>query len=78
MLELNAAPPADDLIKDVGERDFMAEVVEASMQTPVIAFDSDARSTGRSASIPRPKATTSCPSLRSASAPRVRQNRCSG
>ena len=36
MLELNAAPPADDLIKDVGERDFMAEVVEASMQTPVI------------------------------------------
>ena len=28
--------PADDLIKDVGEADFMAEVVEASMTQPVI------------------------------------------
>lgn len=36
MLELNAAPPAGDLIKDVSEADFMAEVVEASMQIPVI------------------------------------------
>lgn len=36
MLELNAAPPAQDMIKDVGEADFMAEVVEASQHTPVI------------------------------------------
>ena len=31
-----AAPKADDFIKDVTEADFMAEVVEASMQVPVI------------------------------------------
>ena len=40
MLELgqsqNAGPAAGDLIKDVSEADFMAEVVEASMQVPVI------------------------------------------
>jgi putative thioredoxin len=38
MLELGggAGAPAGDLIKDVGERDFMAEVVDASMTTPVI------------------------------------------
>ena len=31
-----AAPKTDDFIKDVTEADFMAEVVEASMQVPVI------------------------------------------
>lgn len=36
MLELGGAAPAADLIKDVTEQDFMAEVVEASMQVPVI------------------------------------------
>lgn len=40
MLELgqsqNAGSAATDLIKDVSEADFMAEVVEASMQVPVI------------------------------------------
>ncbi|PYG30534.1 thioredoxin [Pelagimonas varians] len=36
MLELGGAAPAADLIKDVAEQDFMAEVIEASMQTPVI------------------------------------------
>ena len=38
MLELGggAAAPAGDLIKDVGEQEFMVEVVEASMTTPVI------------------------------------------
>ena len=35
-LNLNAGPAATDLIKDVSEQDFMAEVVEASMTTPVI------------------------------------------
>lgn len=40
MLELNpngpAAQPAGDLIKDVSEADFMAEVIEASQSVPVI------------------------------------------
>jgi len=39
MLELGqtpAAAPADDLIKDVSEADFMAEVVDASQEVPVI------------------------------------------
>ncbi|MEZ5714655.1 MAG: thioredoxin domain-containing protein [Paracoccaceae bacterium] len=39
MLELgqNAnAAPAGDLVKDVSEADFMAEVVDASQQVPVI------------------------------------------
>ena len=38
MLELGgaAAPPAADLIKDVSEANFMAEVVEASQTVPVI------------------------------------------
>lgn len=36
MLELGGAAPAADLIKDVTEQDFMAEVIEASMKTPVI------------------------------------------
>jgi len=39
MLELGsngAAAPADDLIKDVSEADFMVEVVEASQTVPVI------------------------------------------
>ena len=37
MLELGGTtPPATDLIKDVTEADFMAEVVEASQQVPVI------------------------------------------
>ncbi|MBO9466359.1 co-chaperone YbbN [Tropicibacter sp. R15_0] len=36
MLELGGAAPAADLIKDVTEQDFMAEVVEASQQVPVI------------------------------------------
>ncbi len=37
MLELGGqTPPADDLIKDVSEADFMTEVVELSQQTPVI------------------------------------------
>ena len=40
MLELGqgqaAAPAGGDLIKDVGEADFMTEVVEASRKTPVI------------------------------------------
>ena len=40
MLGFGSSPdqpaPADDLIKDVGEADFMAEVVEASMTQPVI------------------------------------------
>ena len=31
-----AAPPADDLIRDVSEATFMAEVIDASMQVPVI------------------------------------------
>ena len=35
-LNLNAGPAASELIKDVSEQDFMAEVVEASMTTPVI------------------------------------------
>ncbi len=30
MLELGGRPPRNDLIKDVSEADFMAEVVEAS------------------------------------------------
>ena len=37
MLELGGqTPPQTDLIKDVSEADFMAEVVEASQQVPVI------------------------------------------
>ena len=37
MLELGGTtPPATDLIKDVSEADFMAEVVEASQEVPVI------------------------------------------
>ncbi|WP_294623915.1 thioredoxin [uncultured Roseovarius sp.] len=37
MLELGGTtPPATDLIKDVSEADFMAEVIEASQQVPVI------------------------------------------
>ncbi|WP_425040379.1 tetratricopeptide repeat protein [Primorskyibacter sp. S187A] len=35
-LNLNSGPAADDLIKDVSEAQFMADVVDASMQTPVI------------------------------------------
>lgn len=35
-LNLGAGTAAEDLIKDVGEADFMTAVVEASMQTPVI------------------------------------------
>lgn len=35
-LNLNAGPAADELIKDVGEPEFMAEVVELSMTVPVI------------------------------------------
>lgn len=35
-LDLGAAPGGGDLIKDVSEQDFMAEVIEASMETPVI------------------------------------------
>lgn len=36
MIELGAGPTAQDLIKDVTETQFMAEVVDASMTTPVI------------------------------------------
>jgi putative thioredoxin len=36
MIELGQAPAETDLIKDVSEQAFMAEVVEGSMQTPVI------------------------------------------
>jgi len=36
MLELNAGPTAEDLIKDGTEATFMADVVEASQETPVI------------------------------------------
>ncbi|MCT4558130.1 MAG: co-chaperone YbbN [Pelagimonas sp.] len=36
MMELGGAAPAGDLIKDVTEAEFMAEVVEASQQVPVI------------------------------------------
>lgn len=36
MIELGAQPPATDLIKDVSEANFMAEVVEMSKTTPVI------------------------------------------
>ena len=36
MIELGSQPPAQDLIKDVSEADFMAEVVEASKTVPVI------------------------------------------
>ena len=37
MLELGGqTPPAADLIKDVSEADFMAEVIEASQSVPVI------------------------------------------
>lgn len=36
MIELGQAPAETDLIKDVSEQDFMAEVVEASMETPII------------------------------------------
>jgi len=36
MLELGAQPPAADLIKDVSEANFMADVVEASNTVPVI------------------------------------------
>ena len=36
MIELGTQPPAQDLIKDVSEADFMAEVVEASKTVPVI------------------------------------------
>lgn len=35
-MELGGAPQTADFIKDVTEADFMAEVVEASMQVPVI------------------------------------------
>lgn len=35
-LNLNAGPSAEELIKDVSEQDFMAEVVDVSMTTPVI------------------------------------------
>ncbi len=35
-LNLSAGPAAEDLIKDVAEPDFMTEVVEASMETPII------------------------------------------
>jgi putative thioredoxin len=36
MIELGQAPAETDLIKDVSEQEFMAEVVEGSMETPVI------------------------------------------
>ncbi|MFD0859860.1 thioredoxin [Roseovarius aquimarinus] len=36
MIELGGQTPANDLIKDVSEADFMAEVVEASRKVPVI------------------------------------------
>ena len=36
MIELGQAPADTDLIKDVSEQDFMAEVVDSSMETPVI------------------------------------------
>ncbi len=36
MLELGQAPAAGDLIKDVSEANFMAEVVDASQEVPVI------------------------------------------
>lgn len=36
MIELGQAPADTDLIKDVSEQAFMTDVVEASMQTPVI------------------------------------------
>ncbi|SHH49074.1 thioredoxin family protein [Marivita hallyeonensis] len=36
MIELGQGPADTDLIKDVSEQGFMADVVEASMQTPVI------------------------------------------
>jgi putative thioredoxin len=36
MIELGQAPKDTDLIKDVSEQAFMAEVVEGSMETPVI------------------------------------------
>jgi putative thioredoxin len=36
MIELGKAPAAGDLIKDVTEADFMADVVEASREVPVI------------------------------------------
>ncbi|MGR3467643.1 MAG: tetratricopeptide repeat protein [Shimia sp.] len=36
MLELNATPPAGDLIKDTTEATFMADVVDASNEVPVI------------------------------------------
>lgn len=36
MIEFGTTPPATDLIKDVTEASFMADVVEASMQVPVI------------------------------------------
>jgi len=36
MIELGGQPPATDLIKDVSEAEFMAEVVEASQTVPVI------------------------------------------
>ncbi len=36
MIELGSQPPAQDLIKDVSEADFMAEVIEASKTVPVI------------------------------------------
>ncbi|MYM55212.1 tetratricopeptide repeat protein [Thalassovita mangrovi] len=36
MLELGSTPPATDLIKDVTEANFMADVVEASQDVPVI------------------------------------------
>ena len=35
-MELGGAPQTADYIKDVSEADFMAEVIEASMQVPVI------------------------------------------
>lgn len=36
MLELNTAPPAEDLIRDTTEATFMADVVETSQEVPVI------------------------------------------
>ena len=36
MIELGKTPPAQDLIRDVTEQTFMAEIVDASMQVPVI------------------------------------------
>jgi putative thioredoxin len=36
MIELGGTPPASDLIKDVSEADFLAEVVEMSRTVPVI------------------------------------------